>query len=236
MGKNMKKDEETDNIIEEMEAASVHLGHKISKLHPKMGKYIVGIKNTVHIIDLKETKKHLEEALGFISELFKNGQKIILINSKPPLKNLIEEIAKEAGIPYVAERWLGGTLTNFKVIYKRIKYFKDLEKNLAEGKFDNLPKKEKLKIEKEVEKLKKKFEGIKNLEEIPPAIFICDLIKDKAAFKEARMKGIKTLAIVHTNVDPTMVDYPIPANDDAISSVGYILKKVKETIIKSTKS
>lgn len=226
-------EQKNDEVIEEMIEAGVHLGHKISKLHPKMGDYIVGIKNTVHIINLEETKVLLEKALEFIAEISKAGKKIIIVGTKPPLKKLVEETAKECGMPYVSERWLGGTFTNFRVIYKKAKSFRELEKDKEEGKFEKLTKKENIKIDKNLVKLRRKFEGIKNLEEMPEAIFICDLMKDKSAFKEARMKKIKTIAIVDTNVDPTLVDYPIPANDDAICAVKYILDRIKETILKN---
>ncbi len=225
--------QKNDKMIEEMIEAGLHLGHKISKLHPKMKDYVVGIKNTVHIINLEETKVSLEKALDFISELFKKGESLLLVSTKPPLKKIIQETAEECGLPYVVNRWLGGTFTNFKVINKRAKFFKELQKKKEEGKFENLSKKEKIKIERQLNNLKLRFEGIKDLEKIPEAVFICDLVKDELAFKEARKKGIKTVAIVDTNADPRLVDYPIPANDDAISSVSYILDKVKKTILKS---
>jgi len=217
--------------FEQMAEAGLHLGHRISKLHPKMKDYVVGIRNTVHIIDLRKTEEHLDKALKYMTELFKKGEKLILVGTKPPLKSLIKETAEQMEIPYVNERWLGGTFTNFKVINKRIKYFNELTEDKKENRFDKYKKKEKLKKEKELADMGKKFEGIKDLEGIPDAVFICDIYKDKACLKEARMKGIKTIAIVDTNVDPSSVDYPIPANDDAISAVKYILNKVKQTKI-----
>lgn len=221
--------------IDEMTKAGIHLGHKISKLHPNMEEYIVGIRNTVHIINLKKTASGLKEALVFISELLKKEGKMLLIGTKVPLKSLIEDIAKESNLFYVSERWLGGTFTNFKVINKRVQYFKELENKKKEGKLEKYTKKERIEIEKELNKLEKKFKGIKNMETLPDAVFICDIVKDNLALKEAKAKKIKVIAIVDTNADPLLVDYPIPANDDAISSVKYILEKVVKIVKKSKK-
>lgn len=226
---------EVEIDIEEMTRAGVHLGHKISKLHPNMEKYIVGIRNTVHIIDLRKTASALKEALAFISKLFEEDGKMLLIGTKVALRSLVEDIAKESNLPYVTERWLGGSFTNFKVIEKRIQYFKELKKKKEEEKFEKYTKKERIKIEKELSELEKKFAGIKNMERLPDAVFICDIVKDNLALKEAKTKEIKVIAIVDTNANPSLVDYPIPANDDAISSVKYILEKVAETIKKTKK-
>ncbi len=227
------KEDKFEIKIEEMTEKGVHLGHKISKLHPKMADFVVGIRNTVHIIDLKKTATCLKKALNFISELSEKGEKMLLVGTKPPLRDLVEETARDCNLPYVSCRWLGGTFSNFKVISKRAKYYNDLKKEKTEGGFDKFSKKERQQKEKELKELEKKFEGIKDLQELPKAVFICDVKTDKLALKEAVMKGVKVIAIVDTNVDPSLVDYPIPANDDAISSVKYILEKVKEVIKKS---
>jgi len=219
--------------LEEMRMAGVNLGHRTSKLHPKMKDYILGMRSTIHIIDLEKTEELLKSALSFISQLFENGGTMVLVGTKPPLKRLVKEIAGESGIPYVTERWLGGTFTNFEIVSKRIKRFEEIERQKEEGFFEKFSKKERIKKEKEIEKLRKKFEGIKNLDGLPKAVFICDIIKDKSALKEANIKGIKVVAIVDTNTDPSSVDYPITANDDAITSVRYILEKVKEVINQS---
>lgn len=216
--------------IKEMLEKGVALGHRTTNLHPKMKDYVAGIKNTIYIIDLQKTARYLEEALNFISELTKQKKVLLLVGTKPPLKKLVEETAQNINLPYVTERWLGGTFTNFNVFSGRIKEYKQLEKEKQETGFSEFLKKERIKKEKKLAMFKKKFEGIKNLEELPFAVFICDIVKDKSALKEATRKNIKTIAIIDTNADPTLVDYPIPANDDAISAVGYILEKVKEAI------
>jgi len=218
---------------EEMTRAGVHFGHRTSRIHPKMKPYLYGVRNAVHIIDLEKTTEKLKEALRFIQELILSRKTLLLVGTKIQVKDLVKETAQDCNLPYVAERWLGGTFTNFEVIKKRIEYFKDLEKKRAEGELEKYPKIEKAKIDQEIRNLKIKFDGIKNLEKLPDAIFVLDIKKDAAAVKEAKMKGIKVIGIADTNVDPTLADFPIPANDDAISSVKYILEKVKETIKKS---
>lgn len=217
--------------IQEMTETGMHLGHKTSKLNPKMEEYIVGIKNTVHVLDLEKTAVLLQKALDYIIGLVKQGGVLMLVGTKPPLKRLVQATAKEAGLPYVFERWLGGTFTNFEVLQKRARYFREKEQEKTEGKLEKYTKKERLKIEKDLSEMKNKFEGVKNLEKLPQAVFICDIVKDNLCLKEATMKGIKTIAIVDTNADPSSVDFPIPANDDALNSVGYILERVKQAVL-----
>lgn len=219
--------------IEDMVRAGVHFGHRISKVHPKMKSYLAGIKNTVHIIDLEKTKEKLEQALKFIQDLIAQGKVLLLIGTKIQVRNLVKEVAESCDLPYVNERWLGGTFTNFGIILKRIEYFKELERKKAEGELEKYTKKERAKIDKEIATLKIKFEGLKKLTQLPDAIFVLDMKKDHTAIREAKMKGIKVVGLVDTNIDPTLADYPIPANDDAISSVKYILEKVKEVILKA---
>lgn len=212
---------------DEMMQAGLHLGHRASKLHPRMAEFVVGIRNTVHVIDLEKTAQYLKEALEFMSALKKEGKTLLFISTKTPLKQLVTETAKECGLPYVTERWLGGTFTNFDVIKQRAQYFKDLKSQKEKGELEKYTKKERLKMEEQLQKLKLKFGGIEHMEELPDAVFLCDIVKDKLPLKEAKMKSIKTIGIIDTNADPLAVDYPIPANDDAISSVKYILDKVK---------
>lgn len=226
----MEKENDFKLDIEEMARAGLHFGHRTSKIHPKMEAFLYGVRNTVHIIDLEKTKEKFEEALKFIQELISENKILLIVGTKIQVKDLVKEFATECGLPYVNERWLGGTFTNFEVIKKRIEYFKDLERKKEEGEFEKYTKKERAKIDKELRDLEIKFGGIKNLERLPDAIFVLDMKKDDLAVKEAKMKGVKVVGISDTNCDPTLADYPIPANDDAISSVKYILEKVKEVI------
>lgn len=224
-------DKDSKISVEEMTKAGVCFGHKFSKLHPKMEQYVSGIKNNVHIIDLEKTAKELEKALKFISKITAEGKPIIFVGTKIQIKNLVKAAAEECGLPYVTERWLGGTFTNFETISKRVEYFKDLEKKKLTGELEKYTKKERMNFDKEIESLRVKFEGIKNMAKLPEAVLIFDIRKDDTCAREAKRKGIKIVALCDTNVDPTIADYPIPANDDAISSVQYILEKVKETIL-----
>lgn len=220
---------------EEMIRAGLHFGHRTTRLHPKMKPYLLGVRNTVHIIDTKKTAEKLKEALSFLQQLISENKILLFIGTKIQHQELVKNLAEEFGFPYVVERWLGGTFTNFEVIKKRAEYLKEIEKKKESGEWEKYTKKEKRKMEKDYQSMKIKFEGIKNLERLPEAIFVLDMKKDKLAVKEAREKGVKVIAICDTNVDPTLADFPIPANDDAISAVKYILDKVKEVIQKTKK-
>lgn len=215
---------------EEMAKAGVNFGHTVSRLHPKMKPYVSGIKNNVHIIDLDLFAKEFEVALRFILSTVSQGKTILFVGTKVQVKELVKNVAQACQMPYVTERWLGGTFTNFETISKRVQHFKDLESKKQHGDFEKYTKKERMKLDKEIESLKTKFEGIRNMVKLPEVVIILDLKKDLTCVKEARRKGIKIVGVVDTNIDPTLADYPIPANDDAISSISYILEKISETI------
>jgi len=219
--------------VEEMAEVGVNLGHKVSKLHPKMKSYVSGIKNNIHLFDLEKTAKELEKVLAFVSKIVSEGKSIVFVGTKIQLKSIVRIAAEECGVAYVTERWLGGTFTNFETIQKRVNYFKDLEKKRETGELEKYTKRERLDFDREIAILKTKFEGIRNMAKLPDAVVIFGIDKDITAAREAKRKGIKIVAIVDTNVNPDIVDYPIPANDDAISAVGYIINRVKETIINS---
>lgn len=236
MAENKEKSKKEDFNInpEEMAEAGLHFGHRTSRVHPKMKPYIFGVRNTVHIIDLEKTAEKFKEALGFIKKLISENKILLLVGTKVQIKDLAREVAKECDLPYIIERWLGGTLTNFEIIKKRLEYFKELERKKEKGELKKYTKKEQAKIDHEIKNLEIKFGGIKNMEKLPEAVFILDMKKDNLAIKEARKKGVAIVGIADTNVDPTLADYPIPANDDAISSVKYILEKVKEVICQTS--
>jgi len=219
--------------VEEMEKAGVNFGHKVSKLHPKMKAYVSGVKNGVNLFDLEKISKEFIKALTFVSKIVSEGKTIIFVGTKIQLRAVITEAAEECGVPCVTERWLGGTFTNFETIQKRVNYFKDLEKKKESGELEKYTKKERLNFDREISSLKIKFGGIRNMAKLPDAVFIFGLDKDITCAKEAKRRGVKIISIVDTNVNPDIVDYPIPANDDAISSVRYIIDKVKEIILNS---
>jgi len=228
-----KKEKSFDLNPEEMAEAGLHMGHRTSKIHPKMKPYLYGVRNNVHIIDVEKSKEKFEEALCFIKKLISEDKILLLVGTKIQVKDLVKDIAKDCNLPYINERWLGGLFTNFQTIKKRIEYFKELEEKKKKGELEKYTKKEKSKIDKELRDLEIKFGGIKNLERLPDAIFVLDMEKDALAIKEAKKKEVAVVGIADTNVDPTLADYPIPANDDAISSVKYILEKVKEVILRT---
>ncbi len=229
--KSQEKDFKLDP--EEMAQVGLHFGHRTSRIHPKMGPYLYGVRNTVHIIDLTKTIEKLEEALKFIQKLIAEGKTLLFIGTKIQAKDLVKEVARDCGLPYVTERWLGGTFTNFENIKKRVEYLKELEKKKAAGELEKYTKKEQIKINKELQNLEIKFGGIRELGQFPAAIFVIDMKKDLLAVKEAKAKGITIIGIADTNVDPTLADYPIPANDDARPAIKYILDKVKEVVLKA---
>ncbi len=217
--------------LEEMVRAGVHFGHKTSKTHPKMKQYIAGVRNTTHIIDLEKTQKKLQEALGVIKKMTEEHKTILFVGTKIQVKDQIKAIAEATNSPYVIERWIGGTLTNFGTISKRVEELKELERQKEEGEWqDKYTKKEQLDLQKRIDRLNKKFGGLKVMTKLPDAVFVADADKNATAIHEAQRKGLPLIGIIDTNIDPTIVNYPIPANDDAISSVRYIMQKVGEAI------
>jgi len=227
------KKTEIDINPEEMNRAGLHFGHRTSKINPKMTPYLYGTRNSVHIIDLEKTAEKFKEALNFIQEIISEGKVLLMVGTKIQAKDLLKSTAEECGLPYVSERWLGGTFTNFETIKKRIEYFKDLENKRKTGELEKYTKKEKAMFDREIKGLQTRFGGIKSLTKIPEAIFVLDMNKDILAIREAKAKGVKVIGIADSNVDPGLADYVIPANDDAITSIKYVLEKVKEAILKS---
>ncbi len=223
-------------MIDDMIQAGLGYGHDKSKLNPKMKEYIAKQKDRVYIIDLEKTADKLSEALDFIKKIKDEGKKILFVGTKVATRELLKTVALDCKSPYVSDRWIGGTFTNFKEIRKRINYFIELENRVKDIDFEKkYVKKERLKIAKEIERLTLKFNGIKNMEELPAAVFITDIDEDVIALTEARQAGVKIVAITDTNVDPTLVDYAIPGNDDAYTSIEYVLYKIQEVLIGESK-
>lgn len=225
------KNRKFDINPEAMLRAGLSFGHRTSRTHPKMRDYICGTKNDIHIIDIEKSAKKFEEALDFIKKLISENKTFLFVGTKIQIRNLVKDIAVEVGLPYINDRWLGGTFTNFNTIKKRVDYFKELKRKKETGELEKYTKKERAKIDKELKKLEIKFGGIKELEKLPDAIFVLDMKKDLLAVKEAIKKRIPVIGIADTNIDPSLADYPIPANDDAVPSLKYILEKIKEVIL-----
>ncbi|GBE16822.1 30S ribosomal protein S2 [bacterium BMS3Abin15] len=222
-----------ETSMEEMLKNGVHFGHQKSRRNPKMDEYIFTTRDGMNIINLQETSEKLEEALEFAKKIKKEGKKILFVGTKKQAKDLTRSAAKRCEMPYSVERWLGGTFTNFKVIRGRTKYLKDSQEDLAKGKFEKYTKFERMKKAEELEKLEKKMGGIKDMDDLPGAVFIVDINENSSAVREAAKVGVPIISLTDTNVDPLKVDYPIPANDDAISSIRLMLGYVCKAIIES---
>ncbi|MFC2013032.1 30S ribosomal protein S2 [Chloroflexota bacterium] len=217
--------------IKQLLESGAHFGHQTSRWHPRMKRYIFTKRNGIHIIDLEQTTGMLDKACKFISELVAEGKMVLLVGTKKQSQGSIEEEATRCGMYYVNHRWLGGVLTNFATIQSRIDYLVRLEDQQSRGEFSRLPKKEALKLEKQIEHLNYQLGGFKEMTTLPGALFIVDPTKEKIALAEAKRVGIPVVAIVDTNCDPDEIDYPIPANDDAIRAVKLICNKVAEAVM-----
>lgn len=218
--------------IREMFKSGVHFGHQKARKNPRMDEYVFLTKNGINIIDLQKTVEKLEEARIFIEKIVSEGQPILFVGTKKQAKNLVLSLAKRCQMPYVVDRWLGGTFTNFEVIAKRTKFLRDGQEKLKRGEYSQYTKFEQMKIEEELESLEGKMGGIKNMTKLPGAIFLTGVIEDNLALKEAKIKKIPIIALVDTNVDPGNVDYKIPANEDAVSSLQLMLAYIGQAILR----
>ena len=211
--------------------AGVHFGHQTRRWNPKMAEYIYTERNGIHIIDLQKTSKKLDEAYAFLKEQAEAGKTVLFVGTKKQAQECVKEAAEKCGMYYVNQRWLGGTLTNFSTIRKRIGRLLELEKMQEDGTFEVLPKKEVILLKKEMEKLEKNLGGIKEMTEVPGVMFIVDLKKEKIGILEARKLGIPVIGLVDTNCNPQDVDYAIPGNDDAIRAVKLIADCMANAVI-----
>lgn len=209
--------------LEAMLKAGVHFGHKKSRWNPKMKQYIFGVRNGIHIIDLEKTKEQFQKALDYMGQTMEKSGTILIVGTKKQAKDLVKAVAEKIEMPYVNERWLGGTFTNFPTITKRVKFLVESRENLEKGKLTDLTKLEKLKLQKELDKLEERMGGLTTMKRIPEVMFVLDIKKDEIAIKEAKKLGVKIVGLVDSNCDPTIVDYAIPANDDALSSLKYVM-------------
>lgn len=217
-------------IINEMIKEGVHIGKVKSRSHPKMKGFVFGTRQNIQIIDLEKTVQKLSAAAEFAKSIVKNNGTILFVGTKMPSKSLIKDIAVKCNMPYVSERWLGGTFTNINTILKRIEYFLDIEKKKVEGELVKYTKKEQLGFEKEINDLSKNLEGLRSFKKLPEAIFIVDAVAHEWAVNEAIKTKVPIIAIVDTDANPIKVNYPIPANASSLGSVKLILDKMAEAI------
>ena len=214
--------------------AGVHFGHQTQRWNPKMDKYIYSAKSGIHILDLRITYDAIEQAQEYVQKLVANSGKILFVGTKPQAQQVIEDQAIRAGMPYVNFRWLGGMLTNFKTIIKRVVYLKELIALESSGEINAYTKSERLKIKREIEKLNKSIGGIVNLNKLPDAIFVVDLANEITAITEAQKLGIPVIGLADSNVNPDGVDFLIPGNDDAIRAIELIAASIADACLKGS--
>lgn len=213
--------------------AGVHFGHQTRRWNPKMAEYIFTERNGIYIIDLQKTVVKIEEAYSFVRDIVADGGEVLFVGTKKQAQDSIESEAKRSGMHFVNQRWLGGTLTNYKTIKKRISRLEELNKMEEDGTFEVLPKKEVIKLKGERDKLEKFLGGIKDMKGVPQVIFVIDPRKEKIAIREAKILGIPVVGVVDTNCDPEEVDFPIPGNDDAIRAVKLLTETIANAVIEA---
>jgi len=222
--------------VKQLLEAGAHFGHQTSRWNPRMKKYIFTKRNGIHIIDLQQTAAMLDKACKFVRELAAENGHILFVGTKKQAQESIEEEAKRCGMYYVNQRWIGGVLTNFATIQARIDYLVRMEDQQSRGEFSRLPKKEALKLEEVIARLNRQMGGIKEMVSLPDALFITDPTKEKIAVNEAKRVGIPVVAVADTNCNPDELDYPIPANDDAIRAIRLVSSKIADAVIEGKAS
>lgn len=223
-------------LMREMMTHAVHFGHKSEKWNPKMAPYLFTKRNGVHIFDLNKTYEGLMEACAFVMNAAKQGKIILFVSTKQQATDLVQKEAESCNMPYVKSRWIPGLLTNFKTIRSRVRYLQKLKEQEKTGEFEKYTKKEALNFRKEIDKLQASLGGVVSLENTPDIVFVIDVNRDKIAVKEAKKIGAKVVAIVDSNSDPDDIDYIIPANDDAIKSITYLVSKIGQAIREGQKA
>jgi len=216
--------------MKELLEAGVHFGHQTKRWNPKMKEYIFGERNGIYIIDLQKTLKMFKEASKFVQDLATDGRIVLFVGTKRQAQDAIAEEAQKCGMFYINQRWLGGLLTNWVTVQKSVKRLKELDDMATDGRYELLPKKEVIKLERERKHLQANLAGIKNMNRLPDAIFVIDSNKEQIAVREARKLGIPVVAVVDTNCDPSEVDYVIPGNDDALRAIRLFTSKISESI------
>jgi small subunit ribosomal protein S2 len=218
-------------LVKSLVDAGVHFGHRVSRWNPKMEPYIYGKRNMIHIIDVRETIKGLLRAKKLIQNTIASGKDVLFVGTKRQARFAIEEEAKRCGMHYVSERWLGGTLTNFRTIRARLNRLDELEKLWQTGQIETYSKKMKSTLQREMDKIKANLEGIRKMERMPGVMFIIDTRREHIAVKEAKKLGVPTIALIDTDSDPDLIDLPIPGNDDAMRAVEIIMRELADSVI-----
>ena len=222
--------------MKELLEAGVHFGHQTKRWNPKMKEYIFGERNGIYIIDLQKTLKLFKDASKFVTDMCADGKTILFVGTKRQAQDAVAEEATRAGMPYINNRWLGGLLTNWVTVQKSVKRLKELDEMATDGRYELLPKKEVVKLERERKHLQANLAGIKNLNRLPDALFVIDSNKEQIAVKEARKLGIPVVAVVDTNCDPSEVDYIIPGNDDALRAIRLFASKVADSVVEGSQA
>ena len=233
----MKAEVKKDKNMNEEEILSmfkngVHFGHRESKWYPKMAKYIHTSRNGIHIIDLEKTAAKLKEAVDFVQKVTKQNGLVLFVGTKRQARDIVKKYAQSVKMPYIIERWIGGVLTNFSVVSKLIKKFTQMKEQDKRGEFKKYTKKEQVDFQKEIQRLDKLIGGLEGMDRLPQALFVVDIGYEKTAIREAKRKGIPIVAMVDTNNNPDLAQYPIPANDDATKSIDFITNVIAESIKK----
>jgi small subunit ribosomal protein S2 len=216
--------------LDELLDSGAHFGHQTRRWNPKMEEYLFGSENGVHIFDLTKVKPLIEEALDFLTRSIKEGKTVLLLGTKKQVKDKVAEVAERVGIPYVNERWLGGTISNFPQMQRSLKKMEEMKENMISGFYNKYTKKERLLIDREIARLERFFGGIKTLTNVPDVIVVVDTKREAGAVHEANVRKVPVVGIVDSNSDPDLIDYPIPMNDDASKALEYILNLIGEAI------
>jgi small subunit ribosomal protein S2 len=221
----------SSDLVRQLLEAGVHFGHQTKRWNPKMKRFIFGSRSGIYIIDLEKTEEHLKQARDFLEDLAARGQQVIFVGTKKQAKPILEAEAKRARMPYVVNRWLGGTLTNFQTIKANIDRMRTLRKQRDDGFFERVSKKDAKQLTKELERLEEHFSGLADLEKLPGCLFVVDIKREDISVREANRLKIPIVAICDTNADPDLIMYPIPGNDDAIRSIRLITSLVSDSLV-----
>src|SRR5437773_2880442 len=227
----MAQSQPSAELVKALVDAGVHFGHRVSRWNPKMQPYIHGKRNMIHLIDVRETMKGLLLAKRLVAQTVASGKDVLFVGTKRQARTVIESESQRVGMHYVSERWLGGTLTNFRTIRARLNRLEELEKLFTTGQIETYSKKMKSTLQREMDKIKSNLEGIRRMDRIPGVMFIVDTRREHIAVKEAKKLGVKTIALIDTDSDPDLIDLPIPGNDDAMRAIELIMKELADAVV-----